>query len=180
MDALAISFNHDNSIEQDDERFLWQGKFSARSMIGVWIGSALITALVICAVLLIQPMRENRMVWLTMFGLICLIWIGLIGLVLYRKLSQHFEVTSQRLKHRSGVVFRQVDRIEMIDIDDVSYRQGPIQALLDVGTIQLSSSDTSHPQLVMCGIANVSSVANLIDDARRAERSKRGIHVESI
>ena len=82
--------------------------------------------------------------------------------------------------HRDGILVRQMDRIEMIDIDDVSYRQGPIQILLNVGSIRIVSSDTSHPQLDMPGIADVRMVADLIDDARRNERRNRGLHIESI
>ena len=149
-------------------------------MLGAAFGALVITVSIIAAVVFAQPLRENRMVWLTIFGLIGLIWLGLIGVIVYRKLSKNYEVSTQRLKHRSGILIRQVDRIEMIDIDDVSYRQGPIQALMDVGTIQLQSSDASHPNLMMRGIARVSSVANMIDEGRRLERRKHGIHVESI
>jgi len=164
----------------DSEQLLWRGSFSARSMIGSWIGAALITMLIVVAVLTIDALREIRMVWWTMLFLIVGLWDGLLGLTIYRKLGQHYEITSQRMKHRTGILLRQVNRIEMIDIDDVIYRNGPLQALLNVGTIQLLSSDVSHPNLVMRGIANVSHVANLIDDARRAERRLRGLHVESI
>ena len=46
--------------------------------------------------------------------------------------------------------------------------------------IIIRSSDSSHPELVMSGIGDVRKVADLIDDARRAERRKRGLHIESI
>ena len=98
----------------------------------------------------------------------------------YRKLGMHYEVSSQRLKHREGILFRKLDRIELIDIDDVVYRQGPIQAIMGVGNITIKSSDSSHPVLDMYGIANIREIADLIDDARRTERRKRGLHIESI
>ncbi len=169
-----------DGADDDQERDLWRGGFSAKSMMGAWIGAALITGAIVFGVLNIAPLRETKTVWATMIALIGLVWILLVGLAIWRKLGQHYEITTQRLKHRSGVFMRQMDRIELIDIDDVSYRQGPLQALLNVGTIELLSSDTSHPKLKLPGIANVSSVANMIDDARRTERRKRGLHVESI
>ncbi len=177
---MAIAFGDKNPIENDAERIIWRGGYSSKNMLGAFFGAVVVTAAILFAVLKIQPLQENRAVWWTMTALIALIWIGLIGVTGYRKLSRHYEITSQRLKHRKGIFLRQMDRIEMIDIDDVSYRQGPIQALLNVGTIQLLSSDTSHPNLLMPGISNIDQVANLIDDARRSERRKRGIHVESI
>lgn len=177
---VSIPANDNRFNNDDEERLIWQGGYSAKSMLGAWIGAAFMTVLILLAVMQIQLLRDNRAVWTTMAALVVLIWIGLIGVAVYRKLGQHYEITTQRLKHRSGVLLRQVDRIEMIDVDDVSYRQGPIQTLMNVGTIQVQSSDTSHPRLFMPGISNVSHVANMIDDSRRSERRKRGIHVESI
>ena len=161
----------------DEERLLWKGGFSARSMFGASIGAILVTVVLVLAVYRIEPLRENRLVGWTMLGIIALIWLGLIGLVAYRKFAKHYEITSLRLKHRNGIFLRKIDRIEMIDIDDVSYRQGPLQAIMDVGTILLVSSDASQPNLTLAAVSNVSNVAGLIDEARREERRKRGLPV---
>jgi hypothetical protein len=82
--------------------------------------------------------------------------------------------------HRSGILTRVSDRIEVIDIDDVTYHQGLIERLFDVSSIQLVSSDKTHPELWLRGIANVKQVANQIDDLRRQERCRGGLHIESI
>lgn len=149
-------------------------------MVGAWIGGLVVSVLSVVAVFQIEALRENRTVWLTLVGVLGVIWFWLIALMLYRKLGQHYEITNHQLRHRSGILVRQINRIEMIDVDDVMYQQGPLQALLNVGTIQVLSSDTSHPKLIMPGIPDVSKVANMIDGARRQERLKRGLHVEAI
>jgi hypothetical protein len=74
------------------------------------------------------------------------------------------------------VLVRKTDRIEVIDIEDVSYTQGIVQRMLGVGTITISGRDQSHPTLNLCGIDNVPEVASLIDDVRRDERRKRSLH----
>lgn len=176
---MASVVQLDSSIDEP-EKLLWRGTFAARSMIGVWIGALLVSLLMAVAVVSIEPLRENPIVWVTLFFLLALIWGGLLLLLVCRKLGQHYEITNHHLKHRSGILIRKMNRIEMIDVDDVVYQQGPLQALLNVGTIQLLSSDTSHPNLIMPGIENVSRVASMIDSARRSERLKRGLHVEAI
>lgn len=163
-----------------DARPLWQGGFSGKSMIGSWASAASITILVLIVMMLIEPMRENANAWLAAAGIIAIVWLYLIGVMFYRKWGMHYELTSQQLKHREGIFFRQLDRIELIDIDDVNYRQGPVQAVLGVGNIRIKSSDSSHPELTMYGIANIKEVADMIDDARRTERRKRGLHIETI
>ena len=42
------------------------------------------------------------------------------------------------------------------------------------------SSDCSHSELFLEGIDRVAHVAGLIDDARRAERRRRGLFIEAV
>jgi hypothetical protein len=52
--------------------------------------------------------------------------------------------------------------------------------MFGVGTIKLLSSDLSDPKLVLRGIDDVRRVANVIDDARREERRKRAVYMETV
>jgi membrane protein YdbS with pleckstrin-like domain len=175
-DKLRNVQDTDDDIEQD----LWEGGYSGKSMVGSWIGAGLITAGVVAALIMIEMLRNNTYAFYAALIVVAAMWLYLFGLLAYRKLGIEYQVTNQQLKHRSGILFRKIDRIELIDIDDVNYRQGPIQSIMRVGNICIRSSDTSHPELVMQGIANVSDVADLINDARRQERRKRGLHIEAI
>jgi hypothetical protein len=65
-------------------------------------------------------------------------------------------------------------------VDDITYRQGVVERILGVGTIQIKSSDATHPELSLQGIDEVQKVADTIDEARRKERRRRGIHVENV
>lgn len=163
-----------------DAKRLWEGGFSGKSMFGSWMAAAAATVLLLVVIMMIQALRSNAYVWYVAVGLIVVLWLYLVGLMFYRKWGKHYELTTQQLKHREGILFRKLDRIELIDIDDVNYRQGPIQTMLGVGNINIKSSDTSHPELVLYGIANIRDVADMIDNARRNERRKHGLHIESI
>ncbi len=172
-----------NAKELDDiadEKELWEGGFSGKAMIGSWVAGITITVIILVVMLMVQQLRSQSIAWYVATGLVGVMWIYLVGLMFYRKWGMRYELTTQRLKHREGILFRKLDRIELLDIDDVIYRQGPVQAIMGVGNITISSSDKSHPELTLLGIANVREVADLIDDARRTERRKRGLHIESI
>jgi hypothetical protein len=62
----------------------------------------------------------------------------------------------------------------------VTVQQGPVERMLGVGSVRIVSSDQSTPEFHLIGIEDVRTVAGLIDDARRKERRKRGVHIESI
>lgn len=168
----------ESAMQDESERDLWSGNYSARTMIAAWIGAGFATLVTPVAVALFAA--GSGTVWLVILILLMLLWLWLAGTALFRKFNDHYWLTTQRLKHRSGILFRQSNRLELIDIDDVSFSQGPIQAIMGIGTIQIKSSDVSHPEFEMTGIAEVQQVADMIDDARRDERRKRGLHIEAV
>ncbi len=160
-----------------DEQELWDGNYSVKSMAGTGFSAILLT---IAAVVLAIVFKATLTIWLWVLGFLVLIWLAYFSVTYYRKLSFYYQLTTQRIKHREGFIFRSQDRIELIDISDVKLRQGPFQAMLNVGNIHVISSDESHPLLIMVGIADAKKVADLIDNARREERRKRGLHIHSI
>ena len=158
----------------DEEQKLWSGDYSAKAMVGSWLIAGLATIGLGVACVFVPP-------GIPVFaGVILLIWLSL-GLVFaVRKMGIHYELTTQRLVHQRGILTRTSDRIEMIDIDDVTFTQSLVERIFDVGTIKIASSDRTDPNFLMIGISEVKRVADLIDDTRRKERRKRGLHIENI
>lgn len=161
----------------DPETILWTGSYSGKAMLGQWIAAGA-ASVVLPLIGVVIP--GGPILWIAIGILLAAVWTVTIAQWAYRKLSIAYELTNQRLKHRSGILNRVNDRIELIDVDDVIYKQGPIQALVGVGAITLRSSDVSHPEFTLLGIENVKVVADQIDAARRTERRKRGIYVETV
>lgn len=168
-------------LSEPEER-LWIGSYSAKAMYADWLAAGAITA--VLAVVLIIVGRNTELgvskALLILLGLIVFIWGGLGLLLAYRRLSVGYELTNQRLIHHKGLLKRVIDRIELIDMDDVTVEQGIVERMLGVGKIRISSSDRTHPQLKLGGIDDVKRVADLIDDVRRTERRRRGVHIETI
>jgi membrane protein YdbS with pleckstrin-like domain len=161
----------------DAEQQLWNGHFSMLAMIGEWAVGAVVTV----ALIVVGVMADFTSAgwWWTAGGLI-LLWLALIGRLLYRQLSLRYFLTNQRFVHESGLLWRNIDRIEIIDVDDVTVQQGPVERMLGIGTIRLRSSDANSPEFFVQGIEDVRRIAGLIDDARRKERRKRGVYVEQV
>ena len=160
-------------LPDEMESVLWQGVNSSRSLIGGWIGAVIISALILAAITRIEVLQDNRMVRFVAMIFVVIMWLGLLGLATVRKLRLHFQLTNQRLTYLGGIFIKRLHCIDLNDVEDVSYRQGPLQALLNVGTVKIESSDPSKSELTIPGVANVRQVVELIDGARRAERLRR-------
>lgn len=160
------------------ERSLWQGGYSPKAMYGTWAISAIVTIAAITLIAIFAMDVPN--IWPIAVAVLIFWWVAAIGIYIYRRLSVHYELTTQRFVHQAGILVRRTDRIEVIDIDDVSYTQGIIQRMLGVGTIRLTGSDRTHPEMVLSGIDKVPEVASMFDDVRRSERRRRSLHIESV
>ena len=156
------------------ETDLWDGSYSPKAMIGTWIACG-----VGCLVLIVAAaMVDRRDVWIAAVCAIVALNLYLALLLAYRRFNVHYHLTSQRFVHQSGIIRRVTDRVEVIDFDDITFVQGIVDRMVNVGTIKIVSGDPTDPRLVLQGIENVAHVAHLMDDARRAERRRRGLHID--
>lgn len=172
--APASPGRHD-AVDDDRETELWEGGYSSKAMIGHWIGAGVLSVVLLLGGFLIPGVG-----WVIAGVGIPLLWV-LLGLLLaYRKLNVRYRLTNQRFVHRSGILRQVTDRIEVIDMDDITFVQGLVDRFLGVGTIKVTSSDKTHPEIYLQGIEDVQKVAGLIDNARRQERVRRGLHIEAV
>lgn len=175
---MAASKLESANSQTPPERSLWTGGYSPKAMYGGWLMTIAVTIIALVAVAIFGKGEAN--IWYIAGAVLLVMWMIIIATYVVRRLSQHYELTTQRFIHQSGILVRRTDRIEVIDIEDVSYTQGIVQRMLGVGTIQVSGRDQSHPSLTLFGIDKVPEVASLIDDVRRAERRKRSIHLDNV
>ncbi|MEX2174562.1 MAG: PH domain-containing protein [Pirellulaceae bacterium] len=174
--AQQLRASRGTAADDDPEQPLWHGSYSFKAMYGYWLLAAVVTviAIVVCFVM------PEPTTWLAAGTIAAVLWIAFGGYLLYERLSVEYSLTSQRFVHQRGILRRVTNRIEVIDIDDVTVEQGFIERMVGVGTIKLLSSDTTDPKLYLRGIDDVKRVAMLIDDARRDERRKRGMYIETV
>jgi membrane protein YdbS with pleckstrin-like domain len=161
----------------DAEVPLWEGSYSPKAMYGSWLLAGFVTLVALVLTVVLLPVAY---LWIAAWAIAGILWLTFGVYYLIERYSIAYTLTSHRFVHQTGILRRVINRIETIDIDDVMIEQGFIERMFGVGTIRLLSSDTSHPQLHLRGIDDVRNVANLIDNARRDERRKRGMYIESV
>lgn len=85
----------------------------------------------------------SAMGWLTV--LLCFVAVGFIVLLVkwIENISTHYELTTQRLIIRSGIIMKRVDEIELFRVKDVRVDFSLINQLTGIGRITLRSSDPS-------------------------------------
>jgi membrane protein YdbS with pleckstrin-like domain len=167
------------------EEELWTGGYSSKAMTGAFIGAAILSIAAFVAGSFFPPIG-----WMVAGGFVVLLFLYLGVVLLFRRMSVSYRLTSQRLIIERGVLGRTNDRVLVVEIDDLSVKQGAFERMFDVGSIVLDTKDKNtldgttpnsanvggEGVLTMKGIENPSHVADLIDEARHAERARRGLY----
>ena len=161
----------------EPEKELWRGGYSSKAMIGAWVISGLI-AVVLLTVGIYAGFGTTG--WLILVAAMLLPWLYHAVVLCYRRMSVSYLLTTQRFIHELGLLRRVNNRIELLDMDDITFEQGLLERLAGVGTIRIASHDRTDPEIVLPGIENVKEVTALFDNARLAERRRRGVHIEQI
>ena len=165
-----------NDEAEQPESDLWEGGYAGKAMLGAWVLSGVVSVVLIVLAIWIR----NYYMTIGTLVVVVLLWLYQLAAMKYRQWNYHYRLTTQRFIHQTGILRRVTDRIELIDVDDITFEQRLLERLVGVGTIRISSSDRTHPELLLRGIRNVSQVAGQIDDTRRTERLRRGLHVEMV
>jgi len=166
------------------EEELWSGSYSPKAMTGAFVGAGLLAILGVIGASFAGPAG-----WIAV-AIGAILVFGYLGLsLLYNKMSVHYRLTTHRLVIQKGILSRTDDRILLVDIDDITVEQGVFDRMFNIGTITLRTSDETtrekspDPQtsdkgiLIMKGIENPRQVGDVIDEARRSERSRRGVYM---
>ena len=157
------------------EQELWRGAYAYKSMIGMLAVGGIAT---LVGIIVIVAAESHFVKWFV-FACLVVMWVVIGAIVLQRRFGIRYRLTNQRFFIEKGIFGRMIDRIEVIDINDMEFEQSLFERMFDVGSIRLSSTDRSTPKVTLEGIEHVQEVFNLIDQARRAERNRRGLYVES-
>ena len=100
---------------------------------------------------------------------ILLPWLYFLAVLAYRRMSVRYVLSTQRFLHERGFLRRVSDRIELLDVDDITFEQSLWERLVGFGTLRIASHDRTNPELTLPGIENIKHVASLFDDARLAD-----------
>jgi membrane protein YdbS with pleckstrin-like domain len=162
-------------IKDVPEETLWEGSYSPKAMLGTLVLCGLLSVVLLVAAFLLAATVVLSMV---LVGAAIILWLAAAVQFARNRLGKSYKLTNQMFYHREGVLNRKTDRIELIEIHDVTWSQGLFERLVGVGTITITSADKTDPKLPVSGIENVETVSALIDKARRGEQVRRGRRID--
>jgi membrane protein YdbS with pleckstrin-like domain len=169
-------------VDPGGERELWQGRPSAKALVGTITTAALFSAAVSVGVYLAySPLltwlaggspqlgrdiaRNRDTVWLAAVGLVVLLVGGRLVKLAWRvaKLkSFRYRITNQRMVIESGIFSRSIEEIDMRTVEDLQFQQSVLERLLGIGDITVIASDRTQAQTRLLGLPRPRELRELL------------------
>lgn len=105
--------------------------------------------------------------------------IVLIGLLIIageylRVTNTHYVVTNRALYRKTGVLSRDVKRIEHGKVQDISYSQSALGAHFGYGTVEISTAGGSGVEMAFKSVPDPRAVQHVISDQRERDHTRQG------
>ena len=134
------------------------------------IGAALLIAIVI----VLMHMYWAGFPWYIAVPLWLIVPLVLfLPLVLVRK--NRYRISNYRIDYEQGLLSKRIDTIELWHVDDVQMRQGLIDRMLGVGTINVHSNDSTTPVLALRSLPEPRKLYDAIKQRVIAVKRQRGV-----
>jgi len=91
----------------------------------------------------------------------------------FLSLVESYQLTSERVKIITGLVSRHVENFELIRVQDIDFKQGVSERILNIGDVTIRGHDPSDPVVVL---RNVSKPEEVYETMRRAWLEARKRH----
>lgn len=94
--------------------------------------------------------------------------------------NHHIEITSERIRVTRGVFSRQSEDLELYRVRDLTFQQPFILRVCGAGTLVLTTSDSSSPQLTLAGIPADDGLRDRLRAAVEACRDRKRARVAEL
>jgi len=150
-----------------EETTLFKGSSSFVVSLGTFLlGSMIVVAAIVGAIVL--------SIWLLIVAGVTLILMAVRWIVIR---SRTYELTTERVRVRTGIVNKRTDEMELYRVEDITLFEPLVQRLFGVGTIRIATNDTSTPTLEIEAIRGAAELREQLRKSVEACRDRTRVRV---
>ena len=157
------------------EQPLWRGGPSQWVNFKAYLASAAIAVAIIAACVLLRWYVERIGGW----AYLTLLLLALpLGHALWRYLEtrfHQFELTSERMRVRRGVLSRRTDELELYRVRDTYLEEPFVYRLVGLGTVVMNTSDETHPTFALRAIRDAATLQEKLRERVEAMRQHKKV-----
>lgn len=111
--------------------------------------------------------------WMNVVAILLAVAAVLLPMLITR--TTRYRVTSYRIEFERGVLKKRIDSLELWHVDDISFEQGLIDRMMNVGNITVLSDDKTTPRLELHGLPNPRQIFDALKNRIITVKRQRGV-----
>jgi membrane protein YdbS with pleckstrin-like domain len=160
---------------EDDEVVYFEGRpvlraEQAKATMYAILGLALI-AMPVLASVMDWTWWDHR--WMTPVAIV----LAILALVLpwLATRATRYRITNYRIDFERGLLTKRIDTLELWHVDDISFQQGFVDRIMNVGSIKILSNDRTTPKLDLDGLPNPRAIFDSLRQRVITVKRQRGV-----
>jgi membrane protein YdbS with pleckstrin-like domain len=89
--------------------------------------------------------------------------------------TTRYRITNYRIDFERGILKKRIDTLELWHVDDISFEQGLLDRIMNVGSIIILSGDRTTPRLELHGIPNPRAIFDSLRQRVITVKRQRGV-----
>jgi membrane protein YdbS with pleckstrin-like domain len=111
--------------------------------------------------------------WMTLAAIVLALIVIVTPWVLLR--ATRYRISNYRIDYERGILTKKIDTLELWHVDDITFEQGIIDRMCNVGSILIMSNDKTTPRLELHGVPNPRSIFDSLKQRVIAVKRQRGV-----
>lgn len=158
------------------EETVWRGTSSQWKNAGWYLLCLLLGCVIVGIFVALSRTAQPEMREVSPFILILLILPIFMALARYLQTNTKvYELTNERLKTTEGVFSKVTDTLELYRVKDIETRQPFLNRVVGVENVQLNTSDTSSPFILIDAISSSVALGDKIRNQVETIRAQKGV-----
>ena len=164
------------TLDMAAEETVWRGNSSQWKNFGQYLLYTLFGAIIVALFLFVSRVASPDLSRFAPFVLLFLVAPIFMALSRYLQTkSKTYELTSERLKTTQGVFNKVTETLELYRVKDLETRQPFLHRLVGLENVQLNTSDTSTPVILVEAVPSNVQLADKIRNQVEAVRVQKGV-----
>ncbi len=111
--------------------------------------------------------------WMTPVAIVLAVLAFVLPWLITRTTS--YRITNYRIDFERGILKKRIDTMELWHVDDISFEQGFVDRLMNVGSIKILSDDRTTPRLDLDGLPNPRAIFDSLRQRVITVKRQRGV-----
>jgi membrane protein YdbS with pleckstrin-like domain len=163
----------DVSAADDTQIIYYDGSPKLRGELGLLFTWFLIGVVIVAVPILILYFGGQISRWFVVLGALIAIGCWFMPGLLVRR--EHFRITNYRIDMERGLLFKDLETLELWHVEDLSLRQSPIDRIFNVGTITVTSRDETNPRLLLRSVAHPREILETLKTRVISVKRQQGV-----